>query len=133
MTLRLFRKLLADRRGQALVEFAFAGPILILFLIGVLEGGRMLWTNHTLQYAVDETGRYAMVHRTGDTTALTTYLTGKLGSSEGIDISITQSSASGVTYVNISASKPFSFGAGLFGTLGGTVAGRTSVPLLPTS
>lgn len=127
------RKLLADTRGQAFVEFALAGPFLILTLIGLLEGGRMLWTRHTLQYAVDETGRYAMINRTGSGAALTTYLAGKLGSSQEVQIEITQSTAAGVTYVNISASKPFSFAAGLFGGLDGTVTGSTSVPLLPAS
>lgn len=133
MIARRLRQILSDRNGQALVEFAFAGPVLVLALIGVFEGGRMLWTSHTLQYAVDETGRYAMVQRTGNVTTLTTYLSGKLGSLDDVEIQITQSAAGGVTYVNISASKPFSFGAGLFGALDSTVAGTTSVPLLPSS
>ena len=59
MIARRLRQVLTDRRGQALVEFAFAGPIMIVFLIGLFEAGRMLWTSHTLQYAVDETGRMA--------------------------------------------------------------------------
>lgn len=127
------RKLSADTRGQAFIEFALAGPFLMLFLVGLVEVGRMLWLSHTLQYAVDETGRYAMINRTGDATALTAYLSAKLGSGENVHIEIAQRTASGVTYVSISANQPFRFAAGLFGTSDGAVAGSTSVPLLPTN
>lgn len=105
----------------------------MLFLIGLVEVGRMLWLSHTLQYAVDETGRYAMINRTGNASTLTAYLTDKLGSSENVHIEVAQSIASGVTYVSISAHQPFRFAAGLFGTSDSTVAGSTSVPLLPTN
>jgi Flp pilus assembly protein TadG len=125
---------LADRRGAAAVELAVAGPFLILALVGLMEAARMLWTSHTLQYAVDETGRYAMIHRTGDTGALTTFLQSKLGGSDpALVIEVTQSTTAGITYVNIAARKPFDFAGGLFGGLESTVGGATSVPLLPSS
>lgn len=128
------RQCLADARGAALVDFAIAGPFLIFMLIGLLETGRMLWTGHTLQHAVDETGRYAMIQRTGDTAVLTTYLTNKLGGADpNVVLEVTQGASAGVTYVKIVARKPFDFAGGLFSALATTVEGSTSVPLLPNS
>lgn len=131
---RILSRCLADHRGAAAVEFAVAGPFLIAALVGLLEAGRMLWISHTMQQAVDETGRYAMINRTGDAAALTTFLQGKLGNADAaLVIEVTQSSAAGITYVNIAARRPFEFAGGLFGMLDSAVGGSTSVPLLPAS
>ena len=133
-SVRCRARFLADTRGAALVDFAFAGPFLMLALIGLLETGRMLWTSHSLQYAVDETGRYAMINRTGDAAALGAYLATKLtGSNPDLAIEVTQSTSAGVTYVNIAAHRPFEFAGGLFGGLETTVGGSTRIPLLPGS
>lgn len=47
--------------GQALVEFAFAAPVLFLLLFGVIEGGRLVWTNHEVVNGTREGARLAMV------------------------------------------------------------------------
>ena len=49
------------RRGGVALEFAFALPVLLLFIFGVFELGRALWTQTTLEYAVEEAARYAIV------------------------------------------------------------------------
>lgn len=48
MRARMTRSFVADRRGQALVEFALLVPVLLLLLCGVIEIGRMLETNHIM-------------------------------------------------------------------------------------
>ncbi|HYI14487.1 MAG TPA: TadE/TadG family type IV pilus assembly protein [Thermomicrobiales bacterium] len=48
--------------GQSLVEFAFVAPIFFLMLLGVMEGGRLMWMNHELTNGTREAARYAMVH-----------------------------------------------------------------------
>lgn len=55
-------------RGQGLVEFALVGPIFFLLVLGTIEGGRMVWTYHTLNNAVKEGTRYALVR--GENTEL---------------------------------------------------------------
>lgn len=132
--IRHARRCLADARGAALVDFAIIGPFLMLMLIGLLETGRMFWIGHTLQQAVDETGRYAMINRTGDAATLTTYLASRLGSAEpDVVFEVTQSASAGVTYVNIVARQPFEFAGGLFSALATSVEGTARVPLLPNS
>ncbi len=128
-------RLLHDSRGTALIEFAVVGPFALLLLIGVLETGRMFWTSHSLQYAVDQAGRHAMIHRVSSESVLADLIRNQLGGiADGtLQIDVTQTVDSGRTYVRIRASKPFSFAGGLFGTFDVDVGGNTSVPLLPAS
>ncbi len=52
-------RMLRDTRGVAAVEFAFAFPILIFLLVGMLDIGRALWFTSTLDHAAREGARYA--------------------------------------------------------------------------
>jgi Flp pilus assembly protein TadG len=47
--------------GQALVEFTLVAPVLFLMLFGVIEGGRLVWTNHEVVNGTREGARLAMV------------------------------------------------------------------------
>jgi Flp pilus assembly protein TadG len=49
-------------RGQALVEFALAGPIFFILLIGLVEGGRYVFYSESLSHAAREGARYAIIH-----------------------------------------------------------------------
>jgi hypothetical protein len=48
--------------GQAMVEMAFALPIFLLLLIGLVEGGRYVFYSETLSHAAREGVRYAIIH-----------------------------------------------------------------------
>jgi len=65
---RLFRVFsgLRTERGQALVEFAFVGPLLLLFILVVVDFGMALDHREVLQHAVREGARRGAV---GDTVA----------------------------------------------------------------
>jgi Flp pilus assembly protein TadG len=47
--------------AQGLVEFALVGPIFFMTVFGIIEGGRLVWTVHTLNNATNEGVRYAIV------------------------------------------------------------------------
>lgn len=51
----------SDSRGQALVEFAFAFPILILLIFGLLDLGRAVYAQHQISEAAREGARYGSV------------------------------------------------------------------------
>ena len=55
------------RIGQSLVEFALIGPLFFLLVFGILEGGRLIWTNHTLSNAAKEGARFTTVRGAGST------------------------------------------------------------------
>jgi Flp pilus assembly protein TadG len=52
---------ISDIRGAAAVEFALILWPLLLLVLGAVDGGRMLWTQNTLQYAVEQAARCAVV------------------------------------------------------------------------
>ena len=43
--------------GAAAVEFALTVPVLLIALLGVIEIGRLMWTENALHYAVEEAAR----------------------------------------------------------------------------
>jgi hypothetical protein len=47
-------------RGQALTEFALILPLLLLLLLGIIEGARIAWAYITVQNAAREAARYAV-------------------------------------------------------------------------
>jgi hypothetical protein len=51
-----------DCGGNTAIEFAFVLPVLLLFIIGIMECGRVLWTQNALNYAVEEAARCAGVN-----------------------------------------------------------------------
>lgn len=50
-----------ERRGQTMVEFALILPIFILVLVGMLDFGRAVYANNTVQNAAREATRLAIV------------------------------------------------------------------------
>ena len=64
--IKQFRK---TRVGQNLVEFALIGPLFFLLIFGILEGGRLIWTYHTVSNATKEGARYTTVRGSGSTQA----------------------------------------------------------------
>ena len=51
--------LLLDRRGTTAVEMGMLLAPLVLFLFGIIECGRALWTQNALHYSVEEAARCA--------------------------------------------------------------------------
>lgn len=50
-------------KGQSLVEFALVLPILLMLLLGIIEGGRIIWAYVTVQNTAREAARYAVTGR----------------------------------------------------------------------
>src|SRR5262245_42490473 len=60
----LLRTLRANRAGTAAIEFGLVVPVFLASVIGVMEGGRILWTQNTLQRAVESAARCASIDTT---------------------------------------------------------------------
>jgi Flp pilus assembly protein TadG len=58
--------------GSAAVEFALTLPALLLMLFGAIEFGRLLWTQNSIQYAVEQAARCAAMGLTPGATSCTT-------------------------------------------------------------
>jgi Flp pilus assembly protein TadG len=121
-----------DRRGASLVEFAITLPITLMIIMGGIEFGRVYWVRHTLQFAAEETGRYAMAHTTVTADQLKTYAQANL---PGLDpasatVTVTPDNVGGVNYVTIKVTTLFDFLIPLVDLSSLTLTGTTRVPLL---
>ena len=57
-----FKNLRGDERGVAMIEMAFALPILLLFVFGIFQFGVILQANAGIQHALGEGARYATLY-----------------------------------------------------------------------
>ena len=70
---RLLRRLAGDRHGASAVEFALVATPLFLFLFGIEETARIMWTQSAINMAVEDGARYSSVSGpTGACTAAAT-------------------------------------------------------------
>ena len=59
--MKLFVVLLRDRRASSAAEFALVLPLLLIFLLGIIDVGRLLWTTNRIEKATQMGVRYAVV------------------------------------------------------------------------
>ena len=82
------RRFARDTAGNAAVEFGLLLPALLLFVFGIAEGGRLLWTVNALHFSVQEAARCASINRTtcGSSTQIQSFAAGRSGA--GFDSSV---------------------------------------------
>jgi Flp pilus assembly protein TadG len=59
--LRLVQRMLRSGRGTTAIETAILLPLMLAFLLGIEELGRLLWTQSILQYACETAARCAVI------------------------------------------------------------------------
>ena len=75
----IFLKLLKDRSGTAFIEFGILASIFITLSFGIIDFGRMMWLNNTVEHVAAEGARYAAVRGSNkaspvNATQVTTYV-----------------------------------------------------------
>ncbi|HEY9163605.1 MAG TPA: TadE/TadG family type IV pilus assembly protein [Magnetovibrio sp.] len=100
-------------RGATAVEFALVAPVFLLFVLGIIDLGRLFYVKNIMQYAVEQTARYAMVHPTASQVSLETYAENQaeslfsgitfIADAPGTDV------VGGVNYRSITATYTFSY------------------------
>jgi TadE-like protein len=76
------QRLIRDQAGSSAAEFAFVLPLLLIFLFGIIDTGRWMWTYNEAEKATQMGARFAIV---GDpvTTGLNTSYIGVSGLTQG--------------------------------------------------
>ncbi len=100
----LLRRFVRASDGAAVIEFAIVVPVFLMFVFGIIEGGRMLWIRNSIQTATEEAGRFAMAHTTATDTELITHATDYFDS-VGIDnptFTVVRDTTGGMDFVTIS-------------------------------
>jgi Flp pilus assembly pilin Flp len=59
--MRAFHRLLRSGRGGTAAEFALVLPVLLFFLIGIIDAGRLMWTWNKAEKATQMGARFAVV------------------------------------------------------------------------
>lgn len=98
------RRLRSDRRGATAAEFALVVPVFMSVIFAVIDIAALLYARNTLQFAVEEAGRFALASSTATNDAIknraNAYLT-RYGTPVTCCTSVTES---GVVYREINAS-----------------------------
>ena len=119
--LAFIRRLAMEQRGGAAIEFAVIAPVLFTVILGGIDVGRMFYLRQGLEYATEEGARYYMMNPTSASSAVTTYLQGKMVGGLGTSVTVAYAdttscnSNSAVTCTTITATYPFTFIAGYLG------------------
>jgi Flp pilus assembly protein TadG len=104
--LRSIRRFLRDRRGTAVIEFAFVAPVLFALTIGTIDVGRLVWSASMLHHMAREATRYASVRGAESNNPVTaddirTYVRNRIIGMPALDVAVetqwTPSNSSGGT------------------------------------
>jgi len=131
---QIVKRLQKNEAGGAAVEMAFVLPIFLLFVLGIMEFARAYWTLDSMQLAIDEAGRYAMINTSATDPQIVSTAQSNLYGLDPAQFTITSNStnSNGINYKVITATYAFSFMApGIlpFGNM--TLTRQTTVPILP--
>jgi Flp pilus assembly protein TadG len=101
--------LLGDRAGAAVVEFGFGIALFLMFLLGVIEFSRALWTENALQFSVEQASRYVIANPTATDGQIASYASSQLAAVDpaAVAISVSRDSFNGIAFVTVTASYPF--------------------------
>ena len=84
----IMRRLARSRRGVVAIEFALGFPIFLALVYGLFEFGRIFWTQNTLEYAIQQAARFAMVNTSASDSQIQTVVTNSAVGLNPADISI---------------------------------------------
>lgn len=132
---RRFSQLLRrDTRGATAVEFALIAPMIFMLIFGLIEFGRLYWVKGSIAYALNGSGRYAMLNPTAPTTQVIEQARANLyGVSQSeVNFATSNVTSGGVNYLTVTARVTFEFVPGNilnFGTI--KLMSQVRVPLIP--
>lgn len=105
MTDPRLRRYFRDDEGTTAVEFGIISIALFTSVFGIIEFGRVYWTWNSMQYAIEETARYALVNDDITDEELQEYAAAKMEGlqpdADGLVITINRSDASNIRFIEI--------------------------------
>ena len=100
--LKRYRK---NEDAATAVEFALVALPFLLMIFGVMEGGRVMWSMNGVQFAIEETSRYASINSTLTNESFESYAQGKLAemyvASTPLIVTSSSVTTNGVNFIEI--------------------------------
>lgn len=111
---RRWHALAQDRRGAAIIEFAFAAPVFLMLAFMIIQLGLLFGAKAGLESSIDEGARYATIYPSPSDAAIIARIQATqflLGRATVTGPTITHGTNTGNAYVDIqaSASVPLNF------------------------
>lgn len=117
----IFRRLRRDEGGVSALEFSILGPVMLSFMLGSIDMGRMFYVRQGLEYATEEAARYYRLNPTSAESTVTTYLQSKMVGGLGSGVTVAYADTANcnanaaVTCTMVTASYSFTFIASYLG------------------
>jgi Flp pilus assembly protein TadG len=130
---KTFIGLLRCDRGVAALEFAIVAPLFMLLLVAVMEFGRMYWVRDSVQYAAEQTARWAMVNTAATDSQLKSRALAQFdGVSGGTtpDVSVGRETVNGLSFLTVTITCNFQFLVDFAGVGELPLRGESRVPLI---
>jgi len=121
-------RFLRAEEGTSAIEFAIVGPVFLMLLIGITEGGVLLWTQLGLQHGAEMAARCSTVNKTicGTPSAIQEYAVQRsLGVNPPASTFSVESPACGI---QVSANYNYQFVSTNFGTASMVLTAQSCVP-----
>ena len=94
MILNRLKYYLRDESATAAIETAIILPVFLLFILGILQIGYIMWGYISLEYALSYTARYAFVYPTSSAGQLTAFASSAVAVGSAITFSASVTSVS---------------------------------------
>ncbi|MBI3418987.1 MAG: pilus assembly protein [Proteobacteria bacterium] len=125
-------KAFRDQTGATALEFAFCAPLFLMFVFALFSFSQMYWIWNTMDYAVNEAGRYVMAHTSASASDIQDKIKSNLMGIKDTDITvnISDTSINGAPFKQIQASYSYNYRVlkGFFGLEPSTLVAKTLVP-----
>jgi Flp pilus assembly protein TadG len=126
------KSLWSCERGVAALEFGIIAPVFLLILIAIIELGRLHWVRNSVEYAAEQTARWAIVNTAANDTQLKAHA---LEQFDGIAagkaaVQIDRDTASGLDFLTVTVTYNFQFLVDFMGIGTLPLRGETRVPLI---
>ena len=129
-----FKQVARCQKGVSALELAVTLPIFCLVLGGIFDFGRYYWARNAMQFALEETARYAMVKQVSDTSSVQTYLRARVDGvpTTAVAVSTSVDTSGAASILTITATHTFASTFGSFVPLlsNRLITVRVKVPLI---
>lgn len=129
---RLLAALIQCSRGAAAVEFGMVAPVLILIMMGVVEFGRLHWVRNSLEYAAEQTARWAIVNTAATDEQIKVHAEAQFDGISAGDpaVQIDRDTANGLNFLTVTVTYDFKFLVDFFGIGNLPLRSEMRVPLI---
>ncbi|TAL35663.1 MAG: pilus assembly protein [Alphaproteobacteria bacterium] len=110
--MKRLRSFWKDTKGTTAVEFGMVATLMLAMLFGIIELGRIFWTQNAVQSAIELTARYYIVHTSTSDTDLQTYARAAMTSMQldgsALTVTVTKTTSQSIKFIQLDGNYAYS-------------------------